>query len=42
VDWSDAIAAEPVKIVDGCWPVNTSPGTGLGWDADKIARCRIE
>ncbi|GAB3669286.1 enolase C-terminal domain-like protein [Ramlibacter alkalitolerans] len=42
VDWSDAIAAEPVKIVDGCWPLRDQPGTGLEWDADKVARCRIE
>jgi mandelate racemase len=42
VDWSDAIAAEPVKIVDGCWPMSDKPGTGLEWDADKVARCRIE
>jgi len=42
VDWSDAIAAEPVKIVDGCWPVNETPGSGHAWDAEKVARCRIE
>jgi mandelate racemase len=42
VDWTDAIAAEPVKIVDGCWPVGTQPGTGLHWDAKKVARCRID
>jgi mandelate racemase len=41
VDWTDAIAAEPVKIVDGCWPVNDTPGTGLQWDPEKVARCRI-
>jgi mandelate racemase len=42
VDWTDAIAAEPVKIVDGCWPLDERPGTGLAWDADKVARLRIE
>jgi mandelate racemase len=41
VDWTDAIAAQPVKIVDGCWPVNDTPGTGLQWDPEKVARCRI-
>jgi mandelate racemase len=41
VDWTDAIAAEPVKIVDGCWPVGEQPGTGLQWDAEKVARYRI-
>ncbi|MEJ8835402.1 enolase C-terminal domain-like protein [Ramlibacter sp. AN1133] len=42
VDWSDAVAAEPVEIVDGCWPLGDKPGTGLEWDADKVARWRIE
>lgn len=42
VDWTDAIAAEPVKIQDGCWPVNDSPGTGLAWDPGKVARYRID
>lgn len=41
VDWTDAIAAEPVKIVDGCWPMNDRPGTGLAWDAQKVERYRI-
>jgi mandelate racemase len=41
VDWTDAIAAEPVQIVDGCWPVPERPGTGLAWDAEKVARYRI-
>lgn len=42
VDWTDAIATEPVKIVDGCWPLTDTPGTGLAWDADKIARLRLD
>ncbi|MEJ5991832.1 enolase C-terminal domain-like protein [Ramlibacter sp. PS3R-8] len=42
VDWTDAIAAEPVKIVDGHWPVSERPGTGLAWDPDKVARYRLE
>ncbi|HWI80554.1 enolase C-terminal domain-like protein [Ramlibacter sp.] len=41
VDWTDAIAAEPVKIVDGCWPIPPGPGVGLAWDAEKVERCRI-
>jgi mandelate racemase len=41
VDWTDAIAQQPVKIVDGCWPVNESPGTGLAWDAQAVQRLRI-
>jgi mandelate racemase len=41
VDWTDAIAKEPVKIVDGCWPMNERPGTGLDWDMDAVERLRI-
>ncbi len=42
VDWTDAIAADPVRIVDGCWPLDERPGSGHHWDADKVARLRIE
>jgi mandelate racemase len=41
VDWTDAIALEPVKIENGCWPMNTTSGTGLAWDADAVERYRI-
>ena len=41
VDWTDAIAAEPVKIHNGHWPMNQCPGSGLAWDADAVARYRI-
>ena len=41
MDWSDAVAAEPVKIVDGHWPLDGSPGSGIAWDPEKVARCRI-
>jgi mandelate racemase len=41
VDWTDAIAQEPVKIVDGCWPMSDRPGTGLAWDAEAVERYRI-
>ena len=41
VDWTDPISAQPVKIVDGCWPMNERPGTGLEWDADAVARYRM-
>jgi mandelate racemase len=41
VDWTDAIAQEPVKIVKGCWPMNDRPGTGLAWDADAVKRYRL-
>ena len=41
VDWTDAIAREPVRIEDGCWPIADRPGTGLDWDPEKVARYRI-
>ncbi len=41
VDWTEAIAAEPVKIVDGCWPLGDKPGTGLAWDPKAIERYRL-
>jgi mandelate racemase len=41
VDWTDAIAAQPVKIVDGCWPMDERPGTGLEWDSAAVERYRI-
>jgi mandelate racemase len=41
VDWTDAIAAEPVKIEDGHWPIANRPGTGLAWDPAAVARYRI-
>lgn len=42
VDWTDAIAAEPVKIVDGCWPIGDKPGTGRAWDPAPVARYRLD
>jgi mandelate racemase len=41
VDWTDPIAAEPVRVRDGCWPVDERPGAGLAWDPDKVERYRI-
>ena len=41
VDWTDVIALEPVKIQNGCWPMNDRPGTGLAWDAAAVERYRI-
>jgi mandelate racemase len=41
VDWTDAIAAEPVKVVDGHWPIPEKPGTGLAWDAKAVQRYRL-
>ena len=41
VDWTDAISTWPLKIENGCWPMNDRPGTGLEWDASAVARYRI-
>jgi mandelate racemase len=42
VDWTDAIAAEPVKVAGGCWTIPDKPGTGLAWDTQAVARYRIQ
>jgi mandelate racemase len=42
VDWTDAIAREPVRIRDGCWPIADRPGTGLDWDPEKVTRYRFD
>ncbi|MBK0393840.1 mandelate racemase [Ramlibacter sp. CrO1] len=41
VDWTDPILQEPVRVVDGHWQIPDQPGTGLDWDAEKVARCKI-
>jgi mandelate racemase len=41
VDWTDAIAQQPRRIVDGCWVLDETPGTGLAWDAEKVAKYRL-
>ena len=41
VDWTDVIASEPVKIENGCWPMNERPGCGLDWDMQAVERYRI-
>lgn len=41
VDWTDAIAREPVRIENGCWPMNESPGSGVAWDDKAVERYRI-
>ena len=42
VDWTDAIAAEPVQVTDGQWPIPDRPGTGLAWDAGAVEKYRIQ
>jgi mandelate racemase len=42
VDWANPILREPIRIVDGAAIVPDRPGSGLEWDADAVARYRIE
>jgi mandelate racemase len=41
VDWTDAISTQPMQIVNGCWPMDERPGTGLAWDNAAVERYRI-
>jgi len=40
VDWANAILAEPLAVVDGCAVPSSSPGTGIAWNDDAVARYR--
>jgi mandelate racemase len=42
VDWANAILAEPLAIVDGCAVASSSPGTGIAWNHDAVARYRVK
>jgi len=42
VDWANPILREPIRIVDGSAIVPDRPGSGLEWNADAVARYRIE
>lgn len=41
VDWADPVLAEPVRIRDGLAQVSESPGTGLQWNEEAVARYRM-
>jgi mandelate racemase len=41
VDWADAIVNEPLCIVDGNAVMPARPGNGLSWNAEAVARYRI-
>ena len=41
-DWANAILAEPLAIVDGCAVASSSPGTGIAWNHDAVARYRTK
>lgn len=42
VDWLDAIAVEPARIVGGSWTIKDVPGSGVEWDGDKVRQYRME
>ena len=42
VDWANAILAEPLAIVEGCAVASSSPGTGMAWNHDAVARYRTK
>jgi len=42
VDWANAILAEPLVIADGYVVPSSSPGTGIAWNDDGVARYRTE
>src|SRR5258708_18006248 len=41
VDWANPILEEPLAIRNGFAEVSTSPGTGLQWNEDAVARYLI-
>src|SRR5262249_9058714 len=41
MDWANPILAEPLKIVDGYARTSDSPGNGIIWNPDAVARYRI-
>jgi mandelate racemase len=42
VDWANAILAKPLAIADGHAVASSSPGTGIAWNNDAVARYRAE
>lgn len=39
---ADPILQHPLRVVDGAVTPNESPGSGIDWDADAVARFRVE
>lgn len=42
VDWAEPILQEPIRIVDGKAIIPTTPGHGMRWNPDAVARFRID
>jgi mandelate racemase len=38
VDWLNAVATEPLRIVDGHAVPSEKPGNGLEWDEERVSR----
>jgi len=41
VDWAAPILAAPLQIVDGCGRIGDTPGTGVVWNDEAVARYRL-
>ncbi len=42
VDWAAPILAEPLRIADGAAMTPTTPGNGLSWNDEAVARYRMK
>jgi mandelate racemase len=42
VDWASVLLREPLPIVDGFARTSSRPGNGLEWDAEAVARYRMD
>ena len=42
VDWAEPLLQSPLKIVDGTVMAGDTPGSGLEWDAEAVARFRVD
>lgn len=42
VNWADAIVVEPLRLQDGMAITPSTPGSGLVWNPDAVARYRVE
>jgi mandelate racemase len=42
VDWAAPVLTEPLRIVDGMAITPMTPGNGLAWNDEAVARYRME
>lgn len=38
VDWASPVLAEPATVVNGHLPISATPGAGISWNEDAVAR----